>query len=181
MDGRYMVGLPYGIPALPGPNINGGRLAVPPQPPHPGGQTGVITFPRTLQPQQSVARPFIPPVPQPQPAPQPQRIPQVDGPSESSDDEGSSPPPSQGQSFAPRASHPSLPQPAASSSTISAPQADSEAINSDLDDSDTEGEEDAEEGTAGETDIVFCTYDKVGVLLRCWSIFFIRLFCRWHV
>jgi transcription initiation factor TFIIA large subunit len=48
---------------------------------------------------------------------------------------------------------------------LSEPQVDSEAINSDLDDSDTEGEEEAEEGTAGETDIVFCTYDKVSVLV----------------
>ncbi|KAF8236039.1 TFIIA-domain-containing protein [Tricholoma matsutake] len=172
LDNRYMVGMPYGIPALPGPSINGRHLPGPP--PHPGGQTGVISFPRPLQPQPPVARPFVPPQSQPQQAPQPpqqppqqQRIPQVDGPSESSDDEGSSPPASQGQAFAPRTSHPSLPQPAASSK--SAPQADSEAINSDLDDSDTEGEEDAEEGTAGETDIVFCTYDKVARVKNKWK------------
>lgn len=166
LDNRYMLaGMTYSIPALAGPTINGRQLPVPP--PHPGGQTGVITFPRPLQPQPAVARPFIPPQPQLQPVPQPptqQRIPQVDGPSESSDDEGSSPPASQGQTYAPRASHPSLPQPSTSSSVQSGPPADSEAINSDLDDSDTEGEEDAEEGTAGETDIVFCTYDKVSVL-----------------
>lgn len=44
-----------------------------------------------------------------------------------------------------------------------AAQADDEAINSDLDDSDSEGSEDPEEGGLGETDIVFCTYDKVGM------------------
>lgn len=159
-DTRYILA-PMGMynpPPLPGPVINGQR----PVAPHPGGQTGVMSFPRPLQPQPSVARTYVPAAgtqPQPQQAPaQPAaRIPQVDGPSESSGEEDSSPPPS--QAFAPRTSHPSLPQPVAS--TSSAQQNDSEAINSDLDDSDTEGEEDAEDGAAGETDIVFCTYDKV--------------------
>ncbi|KAG5646259.1 hypothetical protein DXG03_004086, partial [Asterophora parasitica] len=161
IDSRYMLGMPYALPPLPGPNLNGARQV----PPHPGGQTGVISFPRPLQPQPPAARAPYATQPaslaQPQGAPQPaQRIPQVDGPSESSGDEDDSPPPSQG-AFAPRTAHPSLPQPRASTSA-SAPLAhDSEAINSDLDDSDTEGEEDAEEGVAGETDIVFCTYDKV--------------------
>lgn len=159
VDNRYMLGIPYALPPLPGPNMNGARQ-IPGPPPHPGGQTGVISFPR-LQPQPpAVARPYVPPPPmqaaQSQPQPQ-QRIPQVDGPSESSEDEDS-PPPSQG--FAPRTSHPSLPQPVASTSSAPQPH-DSEAINSDLDDSDTEGEEEAEEGATGETDIVFCTYDKV--------------------
>lgn len=158
IDSRFMLNpaAPYALPPLPGPVMNGARQLAPP---HPGGQTGVISFPRPPQPQPQAppaptARTYVPPSNQPQ-----QRIPQVDGPSESSGDEDSSPPPSQG--FAPRTSHPSLPQPSASTSRSQG--GDSEAINSDLDDSDTEGEEDAEEGAAGETDIVFCTYDKVGI------------------
>ena len=87
-----------------------------------------------------------------------QRIPQVDGPSESSD-EDDSPPPS--GSFAPRSAHPSLPQPATASSSSAPAATGDEVINSDLDDSDTGDEEEAEEGVSGETDIVFCTYDKV--------------------
>lgn len=166
MDQRYMLGMPYALPPLPGPTLNGVRPLSGPIPPHPGGQTGVISFPRQLQPQPAVARQYAPtPVAQSQPQTQqpitqpPQRIPQVDGPSESSEDD-ESPPPS--QNFAPRSAHPSLAQPAASGSTSAIAQPlDSEAINSDLDDSDTEGEEEAEEGAAGESDIVFCTYDKV--------------------
>jgi len=152
VDNRYMLnpGLPYSLPPLPGPNINGSRALPPTALPHPGGQTGVISFPRTVQSQpasvSTSARPYPPPT---------QRIPQVDGPSDSSGEEDS---PSPG-AFAPRTSHPSLPQPPVPSQ--SQPIQDSEAINSDLDDSDTEGEDDDEEGAAGETDIVFCTYDKV--------------------
>jgi len=174
-DNRYLLSMPYSLPPLPGPTVNGVRPLAGPVPSHPGGRTGIISFPRQLHPQPTGARPYVsPPVTQSQPQSQPQsqqpqpsasqeaqRIPQVDGPSESSDDEDS-PPPS--QNFAPRSAHPSLPQPMASSSA-SVPQApqDLEAINSDLDDSDTEGEEEAEEGVAGESDIVFCTYDKVGI------------------
>ncbi|KAG5653522.1 hypothetical protein H0H81_012596 [Sphagnurus paluster] len=171
MDNRYMLSMPYALPPLPGPNLNGAR----PAPPHPGGQTGVISFPRPLQPQPPPARVAYPSqsaVQAPQQTQQPtqpaQRIPQVDGPSESSDDDDS-PPPSQGPAFAPRTSHPSLPQPRASTSASVPPPQDSEAINSDLDDSDTEGEEEAEEGVAGETDIVFCTYDKVARVKNKWK------------
>lgn len=172
-ENRYMLhpGMSYGLPPLAGPVLNGVRPPLPGHAPqHPGGQTGIISFPRPLQPQTQASRPAYtapattqtqPPAPvTSQPA---QRIPQVDGPSESSGDEDESPPPSQGQAFAPRTSHPSLPQPRAATTAAPAP-ADSEAINSDLDDSDTEGEEEADEGVAGETDIVFCTYDKVGGL-----------------
>jgi len=163
VDNRYMLNpaLPYSLPPLPGPNINVSR-ALPISLPHPGGQTGVISFPRNLaQPAStsSTARAYAPPT---QPS---QRIPQVDGPSDSSGEEDSpSPPPG---AFAPRTAHPSLPQPPAPSQ----PQPtslDSEAINSDLDDSDTEGEEDDEEA-AGETDIVFCTYDKVARVKNKWK------------
>jgi len=95
---------------------------------------------------------------------QQQRMPQVDGPSSSASD---SPSPSPSQSFAPRASHPSLPQPPQASNG-KAP-ADSEEINSDLDDSDTDAEEEEQEGTLGETDIVFCTYDKVARVKNKWK------------
>lgn len=162
VDSRYMLnpGMPYSLPPLPGPSINGSRTL----PVHPGGQTGVISFPRTVQPPSASAstsaRPYAPPT---QPT-QTQRIPQVDGPSDSSGEEDSpSPPPG---AFAPRTAHPSLPQPPVPSQSQPA-SLDSEAINSDLDDSDTEGEDDDEEGAAGETDIVFCTYDKV--TKRCLS------------
>lgn len=158
VDSRYMLNssIPYSLPPLPGPNINGSRalpssIALP----HPGGQTGVISFPRNVQSQPAAtaastsARPYPPAT---------QRIPQVDGPSDSSGEEDSpSPPPG---AFAPRTAHPSLPQPPVPSQS-QATSLDSEAINSDLDDSDTEAEDEDEEGTAGETDIVFCTYDKV--------------------
>ncbi|KAF8813899.1 transcription factor IIA, alpha/beta subunit [Phlegmacium glaucopus] len=162
VDSRYMLNpsMPYSLPPLPGPNINGSRANPPAALPHPGGQTGVISFPRNAQSQpasaSTSARPYQPPT---------QRIPQVDGPSDSSGEEDSpSPPPG---SFAPRPSHPSLPQPPAPSQPQ--PILDSEAINSDLDDSDTEGEDDDEEGTAGETDIVFCTYDKVARVKNKWK------------
>ncbi|KAG6820806.1 hypothetical protein H0H93_011100 [Arthromyces matolae] len=177
MDGRYMLhsGMPYSLPPLPGPVLNNARAAAPPQTSqHPGGQTGVISFPRPLQPQPATSRTaYATATTQPPataPASQPaQRIPQVDGPSESSGDEDDSPPPPQGQMFAPRTAHPSLPQPRATTSAPAPPVVDSEAINSDLDDSDTEGEEEAEEGIAGETDIVFCTYDKVARVKNKWK------------
>ncbi|KAF9218791.1 transcription factor IIA, alpha/beta subunit [Gyrodon lividus] len=187
VDNRYILsgppGMPpYALPPLPGPQLNGMK-----PPTYPGGQQGVLSFsshPPHLARPQAVPRPYVPPasVPAQQPAPaapvaqqplqpaQPaqarpaaQKIPQVDGPS-SSDSESSSPPPS--QSYAPRTSHPSLPQPSQSSNTS---QPGDEAINSDLDDSDTEGEEEAEEGGQGDTDIVFCTYDKVGRVKNKWK------------
>ncbi|KAJ7287856.1 transcription factor IIA alpha/beta subunit [Mycena rebaudengoi] len=136
VDNRYMLNAPYTLPTLPGPKINAAR-------PHPGGQTSVLSFP-----------------PGPPPPARGRPIPQVDGPSEDSDD--SSPPPA----FAPRASHPSLPQPQQASS--SAVPIDSEAINSDLDDSDTEDEE-LEDNAAGNSDIVFCTYDKVARVKSKWK------------
>lgn len=158
VDGRYMLSgpppnIPYTMPTLPGP-----QLAAP-RPPHVGGQQSILSFPPgppVSQPQSlqngvqgtPIGRLYVPP------GATPARIPQADGPSES-DDESPSPPPT----FAPRSSHPSLPQPRSQASTSTAP--DEEAINSDLDDSDSEAEEEAEDGTAGETDIVFCTYDKV--------------------
>ncbi|KXN90961.1 Transcription initiation factor IIA large subunit, partial [Leucoagaricus sp. SymC.cos] len=109
-------------------------------------------------------------LPPPQPAPPHpggQRMPQVDGPSESSGEEDSPEP----TGYAPRPSHPSLPQPGSvqpsqQSSTVSK---DDEAINSDLDDSDTENEAEAEEGGTGDTDIVFCTYDKVARVKNKWK------------
>jgi transcription initiation factor TFIIA large subunit len=100
----------------------------------------------------NAARPYAPPTQQ--------RIPQVDGPSDSSGEEDSPPPPS--GAFAPRTAHPSLPQPPAPQQQQPT-SLDSEAINSDLDDSDTENEDDDEEGPSGDCDIVFCTYDKVTI------------------
>ncbi|KAF9010617.1 transcription factor IIA, alpha/beta subunit [Cyathus striatus] len=184
IDNRYMLaptGMPYAIPPLPGPAINGSRTLPSPVPPHPGGQTGVISFGRPQQPVAPTARTYAsassssPPAAQasqPQPASQPAsqaRIPQTDGPgSDDSDDDSPSPPPSQG--FAPRAAHPSLPKPISATPAASQQSVpDSEAINSDLDDSDTEGEENEEEGGAGETDIVFCTYDKVARVKNKWK------------
>lgn len=147
----------YAIPSLPGPPP-GPQLAGP-RLPHPGGHQSVLSFPPgPPQPIRGQAPAYAPSAPQPQQQQQPQRIPQVDGPSSSSGSESPSPPPS--QSYAPHPSHPSLPQPQASGS---AQPDDSEAINSDLDDSDTGDEEDADEGGVGESDIVFCTYDKVGL------------------
>ncbi|KAJ7680546.1 transcription factor IIA alpha/beta subunit [Mycena polygramma] len=141
VDNRYMLNsATYTLPPLPGPKINGASNGARP---NPGGQTSVLSFP---------------------PGPPPGRastIPQVDGPSEDSDDSATPPP----ASYAPRTSHPSLPQPQASSSTV---PADSEAINSDLDDSDTE-DEDLEDGAGVNTDIVFCTYDKVARVKSKWK------------
>ena len=153
VESRYMLGpsIPYTLPALPGPNLNNGSRQLPP--PNAVGQTSVLNFPRNGQPITSPPRSYVPPA---QSSQQPTRIPQVDGPSESSDEEGSPSPPPSG-AFAPRSTHPSLPQPTPPNPTV----VDSEAINSDLDDSDTENEDEDEEGGSGETDIVFCTYDKV--------------------
>ncbi|KAJ3542821.1 hypothetical protein NMY22_g3368 [Coprinellus aureogranulatus] len=161
VDNRYMLGHHYQLQPLPGPNVTAARTPV--LPPHPGGQTGVISF-KPTQTQQYSSVParaaYAAPVahPQQQQQQQPQRIPQVDGPSESSDDDESPSPPA--AAFAPRTMHPSLPQPVAAVQRPRTP-VDSEAINSDLDDSDSENEEEADEGGVGESDIVFCTYDKV--------------------
>lgn len=165
VDSRYMLnpGMPYSLPPLPGPNINGARqLPVTLPLPHPGGQTGVISFPRNAQSQpasvptsSTLSRPYPPPT---------QRIPQVDGPSDSSGEDDSPPP----GPFAPRTAHPSLPQPPAPQQSKPT-SLDSEAINSDLDDSDTENEDDDEEGPAGDSDIVFCTYDKVARVKNKWK------------
>lgn len=148
IDTRFMANasLPYTLPPLPGPAMNGSRQLPPLGPTNPGGQTGVFSFKAAPPP---VARAYAP-------APAAQRIPQVDGPSESSGEEESPSPPPSG-AFAPRASHPSLPQPIIPKQSTNDP----EAINSDLDDSDTEGEDETEEVASHDTDIVFCTYDKV--------------------
>jgi len=159
MDARYMLNaVPYALPPLPGPNTNGSRQL---PPIHPGGQTGVFSF-KAAAPQPA-ARPYVPPALAPaQPA---QRIPQVDGPSESSDEDSPSPPPS--GAFAPRATHPSLPPPVAPKPPPTNEL--EEAINSDLDDSDTEGEDEADEVASHDTDIVFCTYDKVARVKNKWK------------
>ncbi|KAJ8502426.1 hypothetical protein ONZ45_g11778 [Pleurotus djamor] len=175
VDSRYILSaapMGYAMPPLPGPTLNGAR----PVGTHPGSHQSVLSFPSgpiarpPSQPQQAPAptataappRAYNPPLAAQATAaqPPPPRIPQTDGPSESSDDSPSPP-----QSYAPRSSHPSLPQPSASQSSA----ADSEAINSDLDDSDTEPEDDGDEGTAGDTDIVFCTYDKVARVKNKWK------------
>ncbi|TFK25202.1 transcription factor IIA, alpha/beta subunit [Coprinopsis marcescibilis] len=154
VDNRYMLnGMnPYALSPLPGPNVASAR---PTLPPHPGA---------------AAARPaYTPPQPASQlqsaPANSAHRIPQVDGPSESSDDESPSPPPS---AFAPRTNHPSLPQPSSATPRQKTP-VDSEAINSDLDDSDTDNEEEADEGGSADADIVFCTYDKVARVKNKWK------------
>lgn len=135
--------IPTYIPSLPGPTLPGPRQQ--PTPHHYGIPNGTrIAHSQTM--------PLAPPAPN-QTTSQP-RIPQVDGPSSSASESPSPPPTSQ---YAPRPSHPSLPQPSASPSR----PVDSEEINSDLDDSDTDAEEEDQEGSLGETDIVFCTYDKV--------------------
>ncbi|KAJ7647150.1 transcription factor IIA alpha/beta subunit [Roridomyces roridus] len=136
MDARYMLNAAnYTLPPLPGPKINGAAR------PNPGGQTSVLSFP-------SQGRP---------------NIPQVDGPSEDSDDSATPPP----AMYAPRTSHPSLPQPPVASTSSTAP-VDSEAINSDLDDSEDD-DEDLEDGAGANTDIVFCTYDKVARVKSKWK------------
>jgi len=162
VENRFMLAsnVPYTLPPLCGPNLNGNRQLPPPLA---VGQTSVLNFPRNGLPATTPARSYVPPA---QSTQQPARIPQVDGPSESSDEEGSpSPPPSSSGAFAPRSTHPSLPQPAPPKPVVS----DSEAINSELDDSDTENEDEDEEGGAGETDIVFCTYDKVARVKNKWK------------
>ncbi|KAF8902898.1 transcription factor IIA, alpha/beta subunit [Gymnopilus junonius] len=170
VDNRYMLnpGGNYTLPPLTTPTLNGNRQLPPPAAalPNPGGQTGVLNFPRNgqSQPAASSARPYAPPA-QNTTSHQTQRIPQVDGPSESSGDEDSPSPPPSG-AFAPRTPHPSLPQPAPPARP---PVHDSEAINSDLDDSDSEGSDSDEEGAAGDSDIVFCTYDKVARVKNKWK------------
>ena len=171
IDSRYILGAQphYAVARLPGPHIPGIRQPTyhPVPAARPPGNTptpvpvSAPARPYTIQNGGAVLPPQAyqqPPPHQPQQQqqqqqPQPQRIPQVDGPS-SSGSESPSPSPPQ---YAPRSSHPSLPQPVQQSPS----KPDDEAINSDLDDSDSEGEDDPDEGGPGETDIVFCTYDKV--------------------
>ncbi|ESK91264.1 general rna polymerase ii transcription factor [Moniliophthora roreri MCA 2997] len=183
-DQRYMLGATsqYTLPALPGPQLNGVAVGRPPQY---GGQTSVISFPPgpppTLQSNgataangaanstspQPVASSASPPAPAaataaPSNGGSGGRIPQLDGPSDDSDDSPSPP------SYAPRSKHPSLPQPQSQSQGTSASAGD-EAINSDLDDSDEGDDEEAEEGTSQDADIVFCTYDKVARVKNKWK------------
>ncbi|KAJ7594472.1 transcription factor IIA alpha/beta subunit [Mycena floridula] len=168
VDPRYMLNgpppVPYTLPPLPGP-----QLAARP-PPSVGGQQSILSFPPgpppiQAQPMQNGAaimgRQYVPPGGPAQASAS--RIPQVDGPSNSDDDDSPSPP----AGYAPRSSHPSLPQPQ-SQSRASASN-DEEAINSDLDDSESENEEENEDGAAGESDIVFCTYDKVARVKNKWK------------
>ncbi|KAJ3759183.1 transcription factor IIA alpha/beta subunit [Lentinula raphanica] len=189
IDTRYMLQtapqMAFALPHLPGPAINGSRQPAVPQY---GGQTSILSFPPGPPPVQTMTangagvplgRPYVPPTntspapPVPMTAPSAPsgnhtggggsagRIPQLDGPSEDESDEDSQTPPP----YAPRSTHPSLPQPQASTSTSEDP----EAINSDLDDSDTGDEEEADDGAVGETDIVFCTYDKVARVKNKWK------------
>ncbi|KAJ4488833.1 transcription factor IIA, alpha/beta subunit-domain-containing protein [Lentinula edodes] len=184
IDTRYMLHnapqMAYALPHLPGPAINGARQPAVPQY---GSQTSILSFPPGPPPVQSIptngagvplGRAYVPPTNgtpiATMSAPPPSnsggggssgRIPQLDGPSEDESDEDSQTPPP----YAPRSTHPSLPQPQASTSA----SADSEAINSDLDDSDTGDEEEADDGAVGETDIVFCTYDKVARVKNKWK------------
>ncbi|EIW62804.1 transcription factor IIA alpha/beta subunit [Trametes versicolor FP-101664 SS1] len=164
VDTRYMLSNPvqYGLPPLAGPQI-------PTRPPLPGGQPMSYTHMNGRPPSAAGQAPppptarYAPPANPAQPAPA-ARIPQVDGPS-SSESESPSPPPS--QSYAPRTSHPSLPQPSQTSAAEKAE--DSEAINSDLDDSDSDVEQDGIEGGSADQDIVFCTYDKVARVKNKWK------------
>jgi len=168
IDGRFTLNPPqgYALPALPGPPP--GPQLTGPKLPNPGGQQSILSFP--------VGPPARGPAAyatalggmkqSSTPQPQQQRIPQVDGPSSSSEADTPSPPPS--QSYAPHPSHPSLPQPSQAPGSSTQPD-DSEAINSDLDDSDTGDEEDADEGGVGDSDIVFCTYDKVARVKNKWK------------
>ncbi|KAJ3749600.1 transcription factor IIA alpha/beta subunit [Lentinula detonsa] len=189
IDTRYMLQsapqMAYNLPHLPGPAVNGARQPALPQY---GGQTSILSFPPGPPSVQAMSangagvplgRPYVPPTnassaphaPASAPAGTSSsnsggggsagRIPQLDGPSEDESDEDSQTPPP----YAPRPTHPSLPQPQASTSA----SADPEAINSDLDDSDTGDEEEADDGAVGETDIVFCTYDKVARVKNKWK------------
>ncbi|KAF4621485.1 hypothetical protein D9613_000319 [Agrocybe pediades] len=172
VDNRYMLSSnSYALPPLSSSNITAGRQLPPMQTQNGAAQLPAVNYPPRngqLQPGLSAPRTQASPATAAPVAvstgPAQQRIPQVDGPSESSGDEDdSSPPPG---AFAPRTSHPSLPQPPPPPGPTNP---DAEAINSDLDDSDTENEEDDEEGGAGETDIVFCTYDKVARVKNKWK------------
>ncbi len=177
VDSRYVLSNPpsmaqYGIPTLPGPQIPGRPVAPAQQLPsyplvngaRPASAAGqqpppppTARYPPPAAPPAPTAR--IPQVDGPSALASTSRIPQVDGPSSSSS-ESPSPPPSQ-NNYAPRSSHPSLPQPAPNPSTTKVD--DSEAINSELDDSDSDNEQEGIEGGTADTDIVFCTYDKVRV------------------
>lgn len=143
----------YGMPPLAGPQIPTARapngMAYPGHPPNMGSR------PQSNAP--------APPAPTARYPPSQQRIPQVDGPSSSSSD-SPSPPPSQG--YAPRSTHPSLPQPV---QHAAASVDDEEAINSELDDSDSDNDGDREEGGSADADIVFCTYDKVARVKNKWK------------
>jgi len=161
VDNRYMLNgqgalPPFNLAGLPSPQVSGVR-------PTNGVQyaSPVVNRPPSNAPAPPPPTARYPPgstVPQ-------QRIPQVDGPSSSSSG-SSSPPPSQG--YAPRSSHPSLPQPSQSAGG-STKADDEEAINSDLDDSDSDNDVEGEEGGAADTDIVFCTYDKVARVKNKWK------------
>ncbi|KAK1217286.1 transcription factor IIA subunit alpha [Marasmius sp. AFHP31] len=183
-DPRFAHGAPgqlqYSMPPLPGPSLNGvGR-------PQYGSQTSVLSFAHTSAPPPTMAangsaagagiplgRQYVPNAaannpPQPSPpksngagSTNGNRIPQVDGPSDDSDDSPSPP------SYAPRSTHPSLPQPQAQVASTSG--AGDEAINSDLDDSDEGEDDEVEEGTVHDADIVFCTYDKVARVKNKWK------------
>ncbi|KAJ7227447.1 transcription factor IIA alpha/beta subunit [Mycena pura] len=142
-DPRYaLAAAQYRLPPLPGPML----------PPH-------LAFPATA----GAPATQRPPLPAALPL---FRVPQVDGPSASDDEDDEDE--DAGPAFAPRAAHPSLPQPAAAKVGGNGVPAGEEAINSDLDDSDTENEED-EEDAGPETDIVFCTYDKVARVKNKWK------------
>ncbi|KAF7371881.1 Transcription initiation factor IIA large subunit [Mycena venus] len=136
IDNRYIRnGATYPFPLLPSPKIND-------KSPDPDCTKSVFSFghgpPQGLAP-----------------------IPQVDGPSENSDDSPTSAPPA----YPSRIAYPSLPQPQVWS--LTAP-VDSETINSDLDDSDT-GDEDLVDSAGANPDIVFCTYDKVAHVKSKWK------------
>ncbi|TBU31637.1 transcription factor IIA, alpha/beta subunit [Dichomitus squalens] len=182
VDGRYVLSGPqsmaqYGIPTLSGPQIPSRPVApgqqvpsYPPingaRPPSAAGQAPpppTARYPPAVATQPVAAR--IPQVDGSSASASTSRIPQVDGPSSSSS-ESPSPPPSQ-NNYAPRASHPSLPQPSLNSSPAKVD--DSEAINSDLDDSDSDNEQEGIEGGTADTDIVFCTYDKVARVKNKWK------------
>lgn len=144
VDTRYM--MPYSMPVLPGPQVPGARPIA--------GQPAVLPFPSGARP--AVGGPPATGAPAQRTAgpgaAQAQRIPQVDGPSSSGSDGSPEP------AYAPRTSHPSLPQPTPATQSS---QNDDEAINSDLDDSDDEEIEDEANAAQMNRETVFCTYDKV--------------------
>ncbi|THH18740.1 hypothetical protein EW146_g2279 [Bondarzewia mesenterica] len=186
LDSRHILAnLPhphYTVPALPGPQIP----ALRPPPGYPltsARQPTAVSVPARPYSAQNIPNGTAVPFPHQQPQtyqPQPQqpqqpassaqlqpqaaRIPQADGPSSSGSDSPSPSPPQ----YAPRSSHPSLPQPVQQPAS----KPDDEAINSDLDDSDSEGEDDPEEGGPGDSDIVFCTPPSPASPATFWYIVF---------